>query len=120
MKVAVLGLGYVGFTAACCIASEGHSVIGIDVSERKVRQIMAGAAPIVEPKVEEMLQEAIAAGRIKTDTAIGSHLDDCDLAVVCVGTPSAADGSHNMGFIDLSARHGRGPGPAHSSGCAGG
>ncbi|MEL6886546.1 MAG: nucleotide sugar dehydrogenase [Pseudomonadota bacterium] len=99
MKVAVLGLGYVGFTAACCIASEGHSVIGIDVSERKVRQIMAGAAPIVEPKVEEMLQEAIAAGRIKTDTAIGSHLDDCDLAVVCVGTPSAADGSHNMGFI---------------------
>lgn len=99
MKVVVLGLGYVGFTAACCIASEGHSVIGIDVSERKVRQIMDGTAPIVEPKVSDLLQQAIAAGRIATDTTIGTHLDDCDLAVVCVGTPSAADGSHNMGFI---------------------
>ncbi|MEL6919566.1 MAG: nucleotide sugar dehydrogenase [Pseudomonadota bacterium] len=99
MKVVVLGLGYVGFTAACCIASEGHSVIGIDVSERKVRQIMDGTAPIVEPKVSDLLKQAIAAGRIATDTTIGTHLDDCDLAVVCVGTPSAADGSHNMGFI---------------------
>ena len=26
-------------------------------------------------------------------------MDDCDLAIVCVGTPSAADGSHNMGYI---------------------
>lgn len=99
MKVAVLGLGYVGFTAACCIASEGHDVIGIDVSQRKVRAIMSGVAPIVEPRVEDMLQEALAASRLAADTVIGRHLDDCDLAIVCVGTPSAADGSHNMGFI---------------------
>ena len=99
MKVAVLGLGYVGFTAACCIASEGHHVIGIDVSARKVKSILDGTAPIVEPKVSEMLQEALAEGRINADTTIGAHLDDCDLAIVCVGTPSAADGSHNMGYI---------------------
>lgn len=99
MRIAVLGMGYVGFTAACCMASEGHSVIGIDVSERKVRQIMDGTAPIVEPKVDDMLRQAITAGRIETATSIATNLDDCDLAIVCVGTPSTASGAHNMGFI---------------------
>jgi len=99
MKVVVFGLGYVGFTASCCIASEGHSVVGIDVSDRKVQEILAGESPIVEPRVADMLQEGLKAGLISADTAIGDTLDDCDLAIVCVGTPSAADGSHNMGYI---------------------
>jgi len=83
MHITIFGLGYVGFTAACCIASEGHHVTGIDVSEKKVADILAGRSPIIEPGVD----------------AIGDHLDECDLAIVCVGTPSAADGSHNMGYI---------------------
>lgn len=99
MKVAVLGLGYVGFTAACCIAGEGHHVIGIDISARKVGEIMSGIAPILEPRVGEMLHCALAENRLAAVTEIDHHLDDCDMAIVCVGTPSAADGSHNMGFI---------------------
>lgn len=99
MKVVIFGLGYVGFTAACCIASEGHSVVGIDVSDKKARAIMEGKAPIVEPGVEEMLQDGLSKGLIQADTAIGNHLDGADLAIVCVGTPSASDGSHNMGYI---------------------
>ena len=99
MKVVIFGLGYVGFTAACCIASEGHAVVGIDVSDKKVRAIMDGRAPIIEPGVDDMLRDGLARGLIRTDAAIGTHLADADLAIVCVGTPSAADGSHNMGFI---------------------
>ena len=99
MKVAIFGLGYVGFTSACCIASQGHHVVGFDVNPRKVAEILSGTSPITEPKVQDMLSEALAAGRIHAATAIGNHLDDTDLAIVCVGTPSAADGSHNMGFI---------------------
>ncbi|MCB1370841.1 MAG: nucleotide sugar dehydrogenase [Rhodobacteraceae bacterium] len=99
MKVVIFGLGYVGFTAACCIASEGHHVTGIDVSAKKVEAIRAGRAPIVEPGVEEMLKAGLAKGLISADTGIGGHLDDADLAIVCVGTPSGPDGSHNMGYI---------------------
>lgn len=99
MKVVIFGLGYVGFTAACCIARDGHQVIGIDVSERKVRDILAGRSPIVEPEVGEMLQKGLTEGLISAATAVGDHLRDADLAIVCVGTPSAADGSHNMGFV---------------------
>jgi GDP-mannose 6-dehydrogenase len=99
MKVVIFGLGYVGFTAACCIASEGHDVIGIDVSARKVAGINAGKSPIVEAKVEEMLADALREGRIEARTEIGDALDAADIAIVCVGTPSAADGSHNMGYV---------------------
>lgn len=99
MKVAVFGLGYVGFTAVCCIADEGHEVIGFDVSESKVRQVNDGISPITEPGLPELLTAGIAAGRITAYSAIGGHLDDCDLAIVCVGTPSAPDGSHNMSYI---------------------
>jgi GDP-mannose 6-dehydrogenase len=99
MKVAIFGLGYVGLTAACCIAHEGHQVIGIDVSEEKVRKIKAGVSPISEPGLEELLKKGVSAGLIKaTTTSLGS-IDDCDLAIVCVGTPSAPDGSHDMRFI---------------------
>lgn len=99
MRVVIFGLGYVGFTAACCIASEGHHVVGIDVSDKKIKSILAGNAPIVEPGVEDMLKDGLAKGLINADIEIGSHLDGADLAIVCVGTPSAADGSHNMGYI---------------------
>ena len=99
MKIVIFGLGYVGFTAACCIASEGHKVTGIDVSEKKVAAIMRGETPIVEPLVGEMLQSGLAKGLITATTEINGALDEADLAIVCVGTPSAADGSHNMGFI---------------------
>ncbi|ALG88951.1 MULTISPECIES: nucleotide sugar dehydrogenase [Actibacterium] len=99
MKVVILGLGYVGFTAGCCISSEGHSVVGIDVNQKKVDAINAGTPPIVEPQVGEMLKDALAKGLFRADTKIGDHLEDADLAIVCVGTPSAPDGSHNMGYI---------------------
>lgn len=99
MKIAIFGLGYVGFTAACCIASEGHSVVGIDVSDKKTQSILDGKSPIIEPGVDDMLREGLDKGLISADTVIGNHLDDAQLAIVCVGTPSAPDGSHNMGYI---------------------
>ncbi len=103
MKVIIFGLGYVGFTAACCIARQGHEVVGVDVSARKVDEINRGIAPIVEPQVAEMLIEGLVGGttggRISARTEIGDALDGADIAIVCVGTPSAADGAHNMGYV---------------------
>ena len=99
MQVVIFGLGYVGFTAACCIASEGHRVVGVDVSEKKVKTILEGTSPILEPGVDEMLRKGLADGLIHADTGINDHLDAADLAIVCVGTPSAPDGSHDMHYI---------------------
>jgi len=99
MKIVVFGLGYVGCTAVACIASQGHKVVGIDVSAGKVEAIAAGKSPIREPGVEELIAAGHADGRVTAFTEIGSELDDADLAIVCVGTPSGADGAHNMSYI---------------------
>ena len=98
MKIVIFGLGYVGFTAACCLAREGHEVFGVDVNADKVAEINRGEPPIKEPGVGELLNQALERGLISAGTSIGS-LDDADLAIVCVGTPSATDGSHNMSYI---------------------
>ena len=99
MKIVVFGLGYVGFTAACCLAHEGHDIVGIDVSEKKVAAILSGKSPIIEPGVDDMLTEGLANGKITAVSSIGDHLDNCDVAIVCVGTPSGVDGAHDMGYI---------------------
>lgn len=96
MKIAVYGLGYVGLTGAVCLAHEGHDVVGVDVSDDKVRKIAAGVSPIKEPRIAEMLADALAKRRLCCTTDPVEPIHSSDMAVVCVGTPSAPDGSHNM------------------------
>ena len=99
MRIAVYGLGYVGLTAAGCLTREGHHVLGVDVSTEKVRQINAGLLPISEPGLGELLLSALDRKLIECTTDGTRSLDACDMAIVCVGTPSGPDGSHNMSFI---------------------
>lgn len=99
MKIAILGLGYVGCTAAGCIASQGHHVLGIDVSSAKVETLNSGKSPVYEPGLDELISKARADGLLEATTEIGDKLDDCDIAIVCVGTPSGVDGAHNMSYI---------------------
>lgn len=99
MKIAILGLGYVGTTAAACLASQGHEVIGIDPSSTKVNAVLAGRSPVTEPGLGEMIAEAHERGLITASTTLGPEVAECELAIVCVGTPSAVDGSHNMAFV---------------------
>jgi len=99
VKIAIFGVGYVGLTSAACLINDGHEVIGVDVSESKVRMINEGRSPIFEPGLEELLTRGVKEGRLIAYQEIGDRLADCDIAIVCVGTPSAVDGSHNMGYI---------------------
>ena len=99
MKIAIYGLGYVGLTAAACLAKDGHHVTGVDVSADKVNQTNAGISPISEPGLDEFLAEAIQEGRLRCTTNPAEAANECDMAIVCVGTPSGLDGAHNMNYI---------------------
>lgn len=99
MKISVFGLGYVGFTAACCIASEGHTVVGVDVSEAKIRDIENGVAPFQEPGLQELMQKALAANLLSATKSVSEALDGAELAIVCVGTPSGPNGAHDMRYV---------------------
>ncbi|MCC8964853.1 nucleotide sugar dehydrogenase [Bradyrhizobium sp. Pear76] len=99
MKIAVFGLGYVGMTAAACLARQGHEVIGVDISDEKVAIVNAGKSPITEPGLDQLVESAVRKRLLTATKDASAHLDGCALAIVCVGTPSAPDGSHNMSFV---------------------
>lgn len=99
MKISVFGLGYVGSTTAGCLVRSGHHVVGVDSNESKVHELNAGKSPVAEPGLEELLKDGIAAGRLKGTVDPVEALRDSVLALVCVGTPSTADGTHNMTHV---------------------
>src|ERR671938_687739 len=68
MKLSVFGLGYVGCVSAACFAKEGHEVVGVDVNPVKVEIINRGRSPIVEPGVNELIGEMVAAGPLRATT----------------------------------------------------
>ena len=99
MKIAIFGLGYVGLTAAGCLCHDGHHVVGVDVNAGKVSDINKGLTPISEPGLGDLIAKAVSDGLLVAVQSIDDELSSCDMAIVCVGTPSAPDGSHNMSYI---------------------
>ncbi|MDH7637276.1 nucleotide sugar dehydrogenase [Sphingomonas oryzagri] len=99
MQIAIFGLGYVGATAAACLASQGHRVIGVDPNPDKVSKIMSGVAPITEPGLDDLTAAGVKDGLLSAVSIADKDVVSSDLIIVCVGTPSAVDGSHNMSFI---------------------
>jgi len=92
-SIAVLGLGYVGCVTAACLAKLGHRVYGIDQDETKIASILAAKAPFYEPGLEEAIRETVAAGSLSASTEFASGLALSDIALICVGTPSARNGN---------------------------
>ncbi len=95
-SIAVIGLGYVGCVTAACLAKLGHRVFGIDSDQTKIAAILAARAPFYEPGLEDAIRETVADGRLTAGTDLGTGLAGADIALVCVGTPSARNGSLSL------------------------
>jgi GDP-mannose 6-dehydrogenase len=96
MKIVVFGLGYVGATATACLLRDGHTVVGVDLSPDKAAKIEIGLSPVSEPGLDDLLAAGRDAGRLSADTDVGAHLDDADIAMICVGTPSLPGGGLDL------------------------
>jgi len=99
MKVAVVGLGYVGTVSAACLATKGHDVWGVDVDAAKVDEIRGGQSPVAEPGLDALVAQAVAGGTLHATTSCNEALDEADMSLVCVGTPSTARGAADLSHI---------------------
>src|SRR6478609_7199631 len=97
--VSVFGLGYVGCVSAACLAREGHSVIGVDVSASKVGMVNAGQATIVEHGIGELVAEMVAAKRLTATCDVAQAVANTAISLVCVGTPSRNNGGLDLKYI---------------------
>ena len=99
MRVSVFGLGYVGSVSAAEFAADGHDVIGIDVNPEKVAAVNAGRSPIVEPGLEELLAKGVESKRLRATTSTEEAIQESDLSLICVGTPSRKNGSLDLSYL---------------------
>ena len=102
MKISVIGSGYVGSVTAACFAEVGHEVVCVDIDKKKMDQINSGIPPIYEEGLGELLQKH--AGKCLTATTdYESAIRNTDISFICVGTPSAEDGSIDLSIVRAAA-----------------
>src|SRR4051812_36868695 len=99
MKISIFGLGYVGAVISGCFAKAGHTVIGVDTDQHKVDLINQGQPPIIEQDLEGMLQAGVKSGLIRATTEFSQAILDTDISMICVGTPSKANGELDLRFV---------------------
>jgi len=99
MQVSIFGLGYVGAVTAACLTERGHSVIGADVQEAKVKAFNDGLSPIIEPELDDLMRKAKQAGRLRATTDSEKAVRESEVSIVCVGTPSLESGRLNLDFV---------------------
>lgn len=102
--ISVFGLGYVGCVSAACFASEGHRVLGVDVSEAKVSQINSGRSTILEEGIVDMVADAVKSGRLSATTNVAEAIRATDISLICVGTPSRPNGSIDLEYVGRVSR----------------
>jgi GDP-mannose 6-dehydrogenase len=98
-RISVFGIGYVGVVAAACLAKDGHDLIAVDIDPAKVDTINQGKAPIVEKGLDPLIEEMVASGKLRATLDINEAIASTEMSFICVGTPSAADGSVSLAYV---------------------
>jgi GDP-mannose 6-dehydrogenase len=104
MRIAVFGMGYVGCVTGACLARMGHSVVGVEISNLKVRMINQGHSPVVEKGMERLVERMVIEGRFRATSDPAEAMKGADLSIVTVGTPSAKDGTADLTHVLAAAR----------------
>ena len=105
MKIVVIGTGYVGLVSGACFAQIGHDVICVDNNKEKISLLENGDIPIYEPGLDKLVADNVKNSRLSFATSLeGSVLDDVDVVLLAVGTPTdEATGRADLQYIFAAA-----------------
>jgi len=93
--VGVIGLGYVGLPLAIAFAESDATVVGVDVSEERVKLLRQGKSYLTD-----VSDEAVASVRERFHpTTDYAELQRCDAVIICVPTPLAKTGEPDISYI---------------------
>ncbi|MBP3211768.1 MAG: UDP-N-acetyl-D-mannosamine dehydrogenase [Prevotella sp.] len=100
MKACFMGLGYIGLPTAIIAAKHGIEIIGVDINPQVVEMTNAGHLHIVEPGIEEMLQEVISMGMLKASTTP----EVSDAYFIVVPTPFKGNHVPDTTYVESATR----------------
>ena len=100
MKACFMGLGYIGLPTAIIAAKHGIQITGVDINPHVVKMTNAGHLHIIEPGMEEMLQEVVKAGMLKA--SVTPEVSDAYFMVV----PTPFKGNHepDVSYVEAATR----------------
>ncbi|WNS43530.1 nucleotide sugar dehydrogenase [Paenibacillus sp. MMS20-IR301] len=95
MKIAIVGIGYVGLSNAILLAQH-NEVYALDVDQEKVRQVNEKISPIVDAEIEEYLKNC----NLKLKATSDAYLAISGAQYVIICTPTNYDPAKN--FFDTT------------------
>ena len=86
-EVVTVGLGYIGLPTSALIAKHGTHVLGVDINQNVVHTINKGEIHILEPDLDKIVSDAVAAGSFKAATQASA----ANVYLIVVPTPFKGD-----------------------------
>lgn len=100
MKACFMGLGYIGLPTAIIAAKHGIEIIGVDINPHVVEMTNAGKLHIIEPGMEEMLQEVVNSGVFKASLTP----EIADAYFMVVPTPFKGNHEPDISYVESATR----------------
>ncbi len=102
MKIAVIGLGYVGLPLAIQFARSNVNVIGLDVDKTKVDLINKGQSYIKQIESAN-IAELLTAGKVSASTDFG-RIKEVEAVIICVPTPLNKNREPDLSYVLQTGR----------------
>ena len=100
MKACFMGLGYIGLPTAIIAAKHGIQVTGVDINPKVVEMTNQGKLHIIEPGMEEYLQEVVNNGMLKASTTP----EVSDAYFMVVPTPFKGNHEPDTSYVEAATR----------------
>lgn len=100
MKACFMGLGYIGLPTAIIAAKHGVQVTGVDINPKVVEMTNQGKLHIIEPGMEEMLQEVVKSGALKASTTPV----ESEAYFMVVPTPFKGNHEPDISYVEAATR----------------
>ncbi len=104
MEVCVVGTGYVGLVTGTCLAYLGHSVVCVDIDERKIEMLRGGRSPIYEPGLDQLIASGLQRGNLRFSTDISKPVKESEIIFIAVGTPPLPSGKADLSHVKAVAQ----------------
>ena len=100
MKACFMGLGYIGLPTAIIAAKNGIEVIGVDINQKVVNQTLAGHLHIVEPGLQDLLQDVLSSGKFSASL----QPVESDAYLIVVPTPFKGNHQPDISYVENATR----------------
>jgi UDPglucose 6-dehydrogenase len=104
MKIGVIGVGHVGLVTAAAVAELGHDVVAMDLDAAKIELLEGGKTPFHEPGLDELVEKAVEAGRLRFTTRPAEVVADVRVVFICVGRPATPAGDTSLTAVEAVGR----------------